>query len=494
MSTKLGLLLITIAAVAEADTKVSMKYTTAGQPMEQTVYTKGARKRIEMAGGMVLIDQCDRKQMLTLNTPAKTYLVMPRSATSETKTPEVKGGPSKGFVNYVTTITDTGETRQVFGYTARHIKTVIEKQPGPESCDQEKETVETDGWYIDFEQPQACSVEASPATKLQPRTACGAEIRNQLKGSAKLGFPLQSTMRTTHGTETTEMMIEVTSLSGKETLDASLFEAPTGFNEASNPRDLVSPVIAKKQGLTRVGVIEVSNKTARKADLSQYQGEISQQLQKVQIETVPLQGKSLMEINSEAQRMQCDYVLESNLMDLKKSAVAKAGGLLSRASAMAGSMGGAPKETFEAKLDFRLTAVADGAEKLSSSVTAKNASDFNLKTAASLATTAASFTGMGMMMRMSSGGGFNPGMMNMMTRMGSMNMGGMPGMSGAMGFDPTMAAYASLAQRMPGAGAPSGPALPKFNSDETLAISNAAILEVKAVSAAITGVRPVSPR
>jgi hypothetical protein len=56
------------------------------------------------------------------------------------------------------TLTDTAETRTIFGRTARHIKTVTLTEPGPQACGRKKMKIDTDGWCIDGEQPSACSV------------------------------------------------------------------------------------------------------------------------------------------------------------------------------------------------------------------------------------------------------------------------------------------------------------------------------------------------
>ena len=43
----------------------------------------------------------------------------------------------------------------MFGFTARHIKTSMEKKASPEACDKDQK-IETDGWYIDFQYAFEC--------------------------------------------------------------------------------------------------------------------------------------------------------------------------------------------------------------------------------------------------------------------------------------------------------------------------------------------------
>ena len=43
-----------------------------------------------------------------------------------------------------TTIVDTGERKDAFGQQARHVKTMVDRQPQPGACDQSKLRIETD--------------------------------------------------------------------------------------------------------------------------------------------------------------------------------------------------------------------------------------------------------------------------------------------------------------------------------------------------------------
>src|SRR6187200_651642 len=120
---------ILAAALLTADSKVRSTITAGGQTTESLVRTKGNRQRLEFGMEGVLIQQCDLKRTLHLDAKSKTYFVLP-SLAPPPPSPDQTAGEST--VN--TTITDTGETKPWFGFTARRVKTRIETVPGAVSC------------------------------------------------------------------------------------------------------------------------------------------------------------------------------------------------------------------------------------------------------------------------------------------------------------------------------------------------------------------------
>ena len=122
-----------------------------GPGMETVLYMKGPRMRSEMAGdfGMTTILQCDLKRTLTINEKTKTYMITPtdnsntsgdrgrgrrRHQSSVTASTPQRGG----VVNITQTITDTGERKEMFGFTARRIKTSLVKTVSPDACDKDQ--------------------------------------------------------------------------------------------------------------------------------------------------------------------------------------------------------------------------------------------------------------------------------------------------------------------------------------------------------------------
>ena len=213
--------------------------------------------RSEMASssgnfGMTTILQCDLKRTLTIYDKTKTYLVTPTDGSgAPAATGDGDGGgmnpsvaPSTpqrgGVVNVTQTITDTGERKQMFGFTARHIKTSLVKTASPDACDKDQK-VETDGWYVDFQYAFECPSQAQKQQQLPVRPqppGCKDEVRTKTIGSAKLGFPLlvTTTIYQPDG-KTTRSTHEVLELS-REPLNAALFEAPEGYTQAKNMQEL----------------------------------------------------------------------------------------------------------------------------------------------------------------------------------------------------------------------------------------------------------------
>ena len=237
-----------LTVTALADVKVKTKQTMSGQVSENTSYIKGKRQRTEMMNGsFISITQCDLGRDLQLNPQTKTYMVNLydtdaadalglSSGSTAGKSPAVSGGTM--FVT--TTIKDTGERKQMFGYTARHIIQTIETDSSPDACSKSKTKMEMDMWVIDAEFGLSC-----PATR-QYRPAgnsntggCRDRVQQKTIGTAKSGYPVYQKMTTfdANGKVSYTMVQEVVELS-KATLDASLFEAPAGYREVKDMSEM----------------------------------------------------------------------------------------------------------------------------------------------------------------------------------------------------------------------------------------------------------------
>src|ERR1051325_1016089 len=123
--------LVVLSTVAYADTKVKIRQTTNGQTYENSTYIKGKRQRSETNGGqMITITQCDLRRNLMLMPMTKTYMVQPyddassapssAGAMSNSRPPLQQPSKKGGVVTSTVTTRDTGERKQMFGYTARH--------------------------------------------------------------------------------------------------------------------------------------------------------------------------------------------------------------------------------------------------------------------------------------------------------------------------------------------------------------------------------------
>jgi hypothetical protein len=355
---------------AASDVKIRQRMGSANnQGVETVLYIKGPRMRSEMAGnvGMTTILQCDLKRTLTIYEKTKTYMVTPTDGTNTvTAVGDGDGGvvnptaaptapPRGGIVNVTNTITDTGERKEMFGFTARRIKTSVVKDASPEACDKDLK-VETDGWYIDFQYAFECpgQTQKYQPTPVRPQPpGCKDEVRSKIIGSAKLGFPVlvTTTIYQPDGRTTTSTQ-EVLELS-REPLSAALFEAPEGYTLAKNMQELygmnamasmsnsqpgnssnagssgvtsspaktsVNSVSPKKPGVIRIGLVtpkvQMSSGDAAQAAEVLRNG-FAGYLKAQNVEVTMLSARLPSSAMEEARQSECDYVLYAS-MSVKK--------------------------------------------------------------------------------------------------------------------------------------------------------------------------------
>src|SRR5688572_13095247 len=236
-------------AAAAADLKIKYRMTTAGQSMESTTMLKGVRERSETKMGymdMINITQCDLKRTIQVSDQARKYVITPMetgdlTANSAPVAP-VTAEPTRagGVVTYNTTAVDTGERKEMFGFTARHVKTTLAIESSPDACNPVKQRMETDGWYIDFAFGLKCEIGGSQMmTQPSARGGCRDKVRFNRQGAARTGYPLieTTTMYGPNGEVTFTTTKEVVELS-REPLDAALFDVPAGYAETRNSQEL----------------------------------------------------------------------------------------------------------------------------------------------------------------------------------------------------------------------------------------------------------------
>jgi len=409
----IAIVVVALAVSAMADIKITTRNTAAGHSYEGTTYIKGERERTEGLGGMVMIYQCDLKRYLQLFSTSRRYMVTPinqdSGAAEGRAQPESRPQPQPqpatrkgGIVTFTTTINDTGERKQMFGFTARHIKTTMTKEATPDACDPKALKIETDGWYIDLQYGFHCStdrpaVPAAPSQRARPD--CEDQIRFKRAGGGKLGYPLDvtTTIYTEDGKSFTTSA-QVTDLS-TTTLDAALFDVPDGYTEAKSYQELMGApsagsIAAQYRGASmpdrgestgakaasgvRVGVVMVSNKTDANLATDSLQQSLVARLSGGNVDAVPLTSSSPEAVTAEAKQKQCDYVLYTDVSDVKKpSTAAKIGGFIGRKSG-AGSAG-----KVEANINYRLFKTGATTPAVQSSSQGKD--DLSADAAASLA-------------------------------------------------------------------------------------------------------------
>ena len=408
-------LLTGASTIAMADIKLKVKTGLAGRTTESTTYIKGRRQRASQNFGgaieMVTITQCDLKRTVQINDSAKTYMVTlmgeGSSEAASDRQPQRETQPTHtrkgGIITYTSTMTDTGERKKLFGFTARRIKTSVSAESSPDACNQTKMKMETDGWYIDLEFSFNCDLDRPMVPPMGPRSKpeCQDEIRFRRSGTAKLGYPVMvtTTIYTDSG-QTSSFSTEVVELE-TATLDQALFEIPAGYTEAKSYQELMgipsmdsmrrgrvpdrmpdAPVPAagaKRSGGIRVGVVSINNKSDRSPSLGSLKNELIGGISDSNVDAVALDSQSQADIEAEARRKECDYILYTDIASLKTSG-SKVGGLLGRATGVGGL-----KEKFEARLEFKLFPVGGRSPQLSQSATAKEegSEDVSLLSAAS---------------------------------------------------------------------------------------------------------------
>jgi len=345
-------------------------YTTGDQRTESVTYVKGPRQRFEF-GDMVVLQQPDLQRTVQISKTANTYLVVPQNAPAAVAAPVAATPAAKpGVVTLTVTVIDSGERKSAFGLQARHVKTVVDKQPMPGACDTTRQRIETDGWYVDV---PAAPVDASPvAAPAASAGACADTINVASTGDAKaLGFPIEySTTITGEDGKPSVVKMEVTELE-ITTLDASLFDVPAGMREATDLRILSQAVsdanettlakqlqepatVQKAPGTILVGVADVVNKTTQPVDTRALRSKLVADLVAAQIAAAPLAGSdpALAQL---AGAHGYDYVLRVEITDMKVSKGGGIGGVLKAASKATGAVpGGAEQIPTEAALSFSL--------------------------------------------------------------------------------------------------------------------------------------------
>jgi len=396
------------------DFKITIRNTTSGQTYQSTTMIKGKRERSETStGGMntgsVSITQCDLRRTIQINDSSRKYLVTPMASGSGDA--DGAGNPNSanqtrrgGVVTMTVNTIDTGERKELFGFTARHLKRTMTSQTSPEACYQNQIRMETDGWYINLEYGLDCG-ESDRPPQTGGAAAGGCQDRYQFKrtGPSRLGYPLieTTTMYSADGRPMFTSSKEVVELS-RQPVEAALFDVPAGYTEVRTQEEMSgtpsmadimamqrqqsgssrpgndenvtssAPANANTAGKVRVGVVEFNNKTKASVSTDSLREQLIAILNGNGIDAVALNASSPSEAAIEAKAKQCAYVLYTDVATLKTaSSGKKIGGLLGRAAGM--GSGDAGKS--EVRLDFRLIPAGSSSATVQSSVTSKEEND-----------------------------------------------------------------------------------------------------------------------
>lgn len=420
------LVILLCALTARADLRIKQRSTSGGRTSESVIATKGVRQRYESDPGggskIVNISQCDLKRNLMVNDAAKRYMVMPTGmsgadAGAPQQMPPPRSGvpqpqPERragGVITYIEALTDTGERKQMFGLTARHIKTATRITSDANACTPLNQREETDGWYIDLDYNYGCMTGAVPGggrPPAMPRAGCEDKVVRRQTGTAKLGYPVLVT-RTTYGADGQvefQSTTEVIELS-RAALDPSLFEVPAGYTEAASYQEMFGiptgnddaaaassaaagaqsaveatsaadamamAAAAKRPGMLRVGIVGVINRAERDVSTGPLQMQLVGAVSSANIDAVAITATAPAAIEAEAKQKGCDFILYTDVTNLKSSAAKKLGGMFGKATGL--GSGGLDKT--EARVEFRLMAIGNNATpQLQSSATGKAEGD-----------------------------------------------------------------------------------------------------------------------
>jgi hypothetical protein len=360
--------IVTLAAIASADTKVKSRQTAGGQTYENTSYIKGKRQRSETNNGqMITIQQCDLRRNIQIMPQAQVYMIQPFDEPSTTtpsrptpNAPASQPAPvtKGGVITSTLTTKDTGERKQMFGYTARHILTSMVMQSSPDACSQVNTKIEVDGWYIDAAFALDCDMNRQYTYRPKASSGgCRDRYESKQIGAARKGFPVweKTTMFGPNGAESFSTINEVVEFS-QATLDQSLFEIPEGYREVqdfasafsaayANPQAAaaaetggppsVSPTMnkpaaatttaatglgPKREGVIRIGVVAVKTGNVGEAMNAQQlalavQNSLTQNLNGTNVEAVPIEGTG--GIQAEAKQKDCDFIVFTNVSHKK---------------------------------------------------------------------------------------------------------------------------------------------------------------------------------
>ena len=266
-----AMVVASLVTTSLADIRIKRKVAWKDQSYETITYLKGARQRNETRqylnfrgkpAEVAYVEQCDLKQLIWVDLRNKTFAVMtggtPIGAAMAFNEPQIRGNPPKDqqsdrtrgrrLLTATTTVIDTGERREMFGFTARHVKTITVWEGSPKLCDGPGMTAKTDGWYTDLFYGIDCSADLSGSitqTYLSGGGKCFSEyavkrrywLEHKRIGPASLGYPLVETRTSYNDKGEAEIVTEEVLELSTAALDASLFDVPTGFTRVDFKTD-----------------------------------------------------------------------------------------------------------------------------------------------------------------------------------------------------------------------------------------------------------------
>jgi hypothetical protein len=359
---------------------VVSKYVAGAESVESTVQSSGSRQRFDFASGPSLILQCDTKTAIQVSDLVRAYVATPLEQASAGPAPQpgLKGGP----VTFKTTITDTGERKELFGLQARHVKSVTVREPSSTACDKSRTRSETDGWYVDLPVAMQCNGTSVPSHVNDAKASeCADTATTESTGpSEALGYALAYTTTTAgeDGKNASTVSMEVIALKITPA-EAARYQPPPEYARLESSDALVSLIARATQaakaeqpkpaGTIRIGVVAPRNSSGASIEADAMGNELLQTLAVQKFEPVPLGATDPAQVDVEARQKQCDYVLYTDLVTAKSVSPGRIGGLVRK---VPGNATPAGEENYEAKVEYRLVQPGNPKPVLMKNATAKS--------------------------------------------------------------------------------------------------------------------------
>jgi hypothetical protein len=237
-------LAVAVAAQAQ-DLHIKKSITVGGNFVSSSdTSIKGARERTVSqlpTGTSITLHQCDLKRTITINEQAQTYLITndAQDDAAVKAAAMVSGAPQANSGAYITetaAVTDTGERKTLYGFTARHLKAKVTVQSSQNACSQLNQQYEVDGWYADVAKDLGTCQQFLPPVRQDE--GCSDRVIRKRSGSAKPGYAISENL-TLHGADGSSQQVGVlTSEITKPTLEKELFEIPAGYREVKTSAEL----------------------------------------------------------------------------------------------------------------------------------------------------------------------------------------------------------------------------------------------------------------
>jgi hypothetical protein len=256
-------------------TAITVQSNVRGNQAQRTTYIQPDRQRMEYRNSfgagrgtepvygprLVRIVRCDLGQSFELNLDTQEYTSTPyppKPLTPEEL--EARGldnrpqQPAAPTIRVEIKTTDTGERKEIFGRTARHVITTTTQTPLAGSHSSPQDSV-SDGWYIDFDQQLSCDPKRTGSgngTIFSYVSSGNAKVPMEKPefitiGDRETGFPLdltQTSKSPSHLPDGTVTRFESRVTRFEEgPLDPALFEIPSGFKHVYRIERNPSPAL-----------------------------------------------------------------------------------------------------------------------------------------------------------------------------------------------------------------------------------------------------------